>query len=205
MTDQEYDMLDHDWETLKAKYISGKAFSEIEEDFLAFCELGYYYALSLYAPLYRIGENKKIDAIIDSFPDMSMRDIALAWTFRTGEAKTLANRAYVKLTRKKKGAYKGLTKSSGFDLGAYSNAVAEFGGQTMVSDLMYAHLLDDYFNNDAERSDIRLLSAIVIRLRKNRSLDQLGINAVESIANRPYSDYFENYRLSRQSNDESGE
>lgn len=198
MTEQEYDILEHDWETLKAKYIIGKTYSELEQDVLAFCELGYYYALYFYAPIYREGENRKIDAIINSFPDMSMQDIMFAMQFTSGKEKALANRAYIKKTRKHKGKYKGLNKEKGFELAIRANAMAEFGGLEELRKNECIRLLYEYNNNMGERADIRFLSGAVLDLKFGKPMDKAIIKGIESIANRPYSDYFEAYRRSRQ-------
>ena len=206
MTDKQYEILEHDWETLKAKYILGTPFKELENDFIAFCELGFYYALFIYAPTYRIGKNEKVDAIIDAFPDMSKQDIQYAMKFSRGEEKALANRALVKSMRKSKGIYRGLTPSQCFEGNVITNAISEFGGGSEVSDRQYEELVREYIAKSNDRADIRLLSAIVIRKGTSKQIDGQTKRAVGLIANRPYSNYFEEYRKSRLVNHgESGE
>ena len=69
------EILKHDWQIFKARYMLAGEFKKIEDEFMALCEVECFEALSVYSATVNSRFSAKIEKMIASYPDKNPHEV----------------------------------------------------------------------------------------------------------------------------------
>jgi predicted HicB family RNase H-like nuclease len=75
MKGRRQEILKHDWQIFKARYMLAGEFKKVEEEFMALCEAECFEALSVYSATVNSRFNAKIHKMIASYPNNNPKEI----------------------------------------------------------------------------------------------------------------------------------
>lgn len=175
------EILKHDWQIFKARYMLAGEFKKIEDEFMALCEAECFEALSVYSATVNSRFSAKIEKMIASYPDKNPHEVLQQRMFGRASAEDY-HKALIKQNFKNRNLIQSMTPDD-WMLQIIAKQGCIVGRQTneSLALIMMAEPL-------SEENDIAYLSYISSILLSGAQLSNSSYMALVAIASQPYSD-----------------